>query len=343
MKNKTYTLILTSNRKGHVRSVTVAASALKLASAISIFVALVIVAASVDYVGLLIEGSENKRLKAENARLEKQFQLVESKLSTLESGLERIKTLTKKIQLITNIEDEDRALKLSMGPMPRIEESYQQYEQTMSHGDHANSSPISEQSAENIRQDAIFTEQAPLDELRGELASTQLNSKASLSIRIDKAVNEAALREQGVIKLQELLVERQSILNATPSIRPTRGWFTSRFGYRVDPFTGQTVMHYGTDIAASPGTPVVAPADGIVSYVGYESGYGKIVAIDHGYGVRTRYGHNSQIYVQLGQKVNRRDVISAVGSTGRSSGPHLHYEVRINDVPVDPINYILDE
>src|SRR5690606_17811528 len=156
-------------------------------------------------------------------------------------------------------------------------------------------------------------------------------------------VREAGLREQGVIKLQELLAERQSILNQTPSIKPARGWFTSRFGYRVDPFTAKPEMHYGLDIAAAPGTPVMAPADGVVSYVAYESGYGKIVSIDHGYGVRTRFAHNSQIYVELGQRVKRRDVISAVGSTGRSSGPHVHYEVRVNDVPVDPRNYVLDE
>lgn len=339
MKSKTFTIILTSNRKGETRSFTIAASSLKLFSAISIFCVLVIMAASVDYFGLLIESGQNKKLKAENAQLEKQFQLVESKLSTLESGLERIKTLTKKIQLITNIEDEDRALKLSMGPMPRVEESYEEYEMAMQHGDHRASGPVSE----NVKEDALFIEPAPLDDIRGELATVQINSKASLSIRIDKAVNEAALREQGVIKLQELLVERQSILNSTPSIKPARGWFTSRFGYRVDPFTGRMVMHYGTDIAAAPGTPVVAPADGVVSYVGYEPGYGKILAIDHGYGVRTRYAHNSQIYVQLGQKVSRHDVISAVGSTGRSSGPHLHYEVRVNDVPVDSMNYILNE
>ena len=115
---------------------------------------------------------------------------------------------------------------------------------------------------------------------------------------------------------------------------------TSHVGYRIDPFTRTPEMHYGRDFAAAPGTPIVATADGVVSYVGYEGGYGKIVAIDHGYGVRTRYAHNSQIYVQLGQKVSRHDVIAAVGSTGRSSGPHLHYEVRVNDIPVDPINYI---
>jgi len=80
-----------------------------------------------------------------------------------------------------------------------------------------------------------------------------------------------------------------------------------------------------------------------VSYVGYESGYGKLISIDHGYGVVTRYAHTSQVYVQLGQKVTRRDVIAAVGNTGRSSGPHLHYEVRIHGMPVDPMNYILGQ
>ena len=80
-----------------------------------------------------------------------------------------------------------------------------------------------------------------------------------------------------------------------------------------------------------------------MSYVGFESGYGKLVSIDHGYGVKTRYAHNSRIFVQVGQKVKRRDVIAAIGSTGRSSGPHLHYEVRVNGIPVDPINYILNE
>ena len=102
-------------------------------------------------------------------------------------------------------------------------------------------------------------------------------------------------------------------------------------------------MHHGLDIAAPFGTSVRAPADGIVSYVGYDGGYGKLVSIDHGYGVVTRYGHNAQIHVKLGQRIKRGEKISSVGNTGRSTGPHLHYEVRVNDVPVDPSKYILDQ
>lgn len=336
MDNKTYTFLITSNRKGTTKAVSVTAAWLKLIVAGAVIFSVLFAAGLVDYFGLLLREGENKRLRAENAQLTRQFQVVEGKLTSLESSLERIKTLTTKIKLITNIEDEDRAMKLSIGPMPQIEESLAEFERGPAQARDPNATEL-------IKADSVFYERAPLDQARGELASLSGRNYATLSIRIDKAVSAAGLKEQGVIKLQELLAERQSILNQTPSIKPTRGWMTSRFGYRVDPFTGKPEMHYGLDFAAAPGTPVVAPADGVVSYVGYEGGYGKIVAIDHGYGVRTRFAHNSQIYVELGQKVQRRDVIAAVGSTGRSSGPHCHYEVRVNDIPVDPINYILDE
>ena len=123
---------------------------------------------------------------------------------------------------------------------------------------------------------------------------------------------------------------------------PSRGWFSSRFGIRADPFTGRPTMHSGLDLASRYGAPVMATADGVVTYVGYQNGYGHIVSIDHGYGIQTRYAHNSKLYVQRGQKVRRYEVIAAVGNSGRSTGPHLHYEVRVRGVAVDPINYILD-
>ncbi|MCB0411122.1 MAG: M23 family metallopeptidase, partial [Bdellovibrionales bacterium] len=175
------------------------------------------------------------------------------------------------------------------------------------------------------------------------LAVDQPRDYESLAIRIDRFVKETQLREQGLQQLWDTLSERESLLMATPSIRPAKGWYTSRFGYRLDPFTGRPTMHAGMDIAAPPGSPVFAPANGVVSFVGYEAGYGNLVSIDHGYGVVTRYGHNSRTFVEKGQIIHRRDVIATVGSTGRSSGPHVHYEVRVHGVPVDPINYILDE
>ena len=182
-----------------------------------------------------------------------------------------------------------------------------------------------------------------VDAPQGELAVEGAKDYATLSIRIENSIKESQLREQSVLDLWESLSERQSLLNATPNIRPAKGWFTSRFGYRVSPFTGRPALHAGLDIAAAPGAPVYAPADGVVTFAGYDEGYGKMITLDHGYGVTTRFGHNAQIYVQVGQKVSRWDVISSVGNTGRSTGPHVHYEVRVNGVPRDPALYILDE
>ncbi len=153
---------------------------------------------------------------------------------------------------------------------------------------------------------------------------------------------EAAVQEESFIELKEFLEDKKSLLASTPSVWPVRGWVTSGFGKRISPFTGTWKMHEGLDIATRVGRPIIAPADGRVTYVGVEAGYGKLLVIDHGYGVVTRYGHNSKILVKVGQKVKRGQKIAAVGNTGRSTGPHLHYEVRVNGVPVNPRNYILN-
>ena len=137
--------------------------------------------------------------------------------------------------------------------------------------------------------------------------------------------------------------DQNSLLSATPSIMPTKGWITSGFKRRRDPFTGRMSWHRGLDISTNVGTPVVAPADGIVTYSGRKVDFGNIVTIDHGYGYKTRYGHNSKLLARKGQKVKRGQVIAFVGNTGRSTGPHLHYEVLRNGVPMNPMDYILND
>lgn len=116
--------------------------------------------------------------------------------------------------------------------------------------------------------------------------------------------------------------------------------FTSGFGYRRDPKTGGRRMHNGTDFAAPHGTDIFATADGIVTYAGWNSGYGNYVEIQHEFGIETRYGHMSRIRVKKGQRVSRGQQIGDMGNTGRSTGTHLHYEVRVNGKPVNPMNYI---
>ncbi len=148
------------------------------------------------------------------------------------------------------------------------------------------------------------------------------------------------LRRQAQLDVRNLLNDQISISRSTPKGWPTRGWLSSYFGKRKSPFSGRTVVHEGLDIAANTGTPVVAPADGIVARVEYSPTYGNTVVIDHGYGYQTLYAHNSRNLVKVGQRIKRGDRIAQVGNTGVSTGPHLHYEIHLNGVPVNPRSFL---
>jgi murein DD-endopeptidase MepM/ murein hydrolase activator NlpD len=139
------------------------------------------------------------------------------------------------------------------------------------------------------------------------------------------------------------LNERVRWISATPAIAPVKGIFTSGFGVRADPMTHGRGDHQGVDIAAAPGQPVRASADGVVIQAAETGGLGQAVFIAHGFGVTTRYGHMSRIEVRPGQRVKRGDIVGRVGNTGRSTGYHLHYEVRVDGDPVNPLGYILDD
>lgn len=334
--SKKVTFFVISNDGGFTRQLVVSAVWVRAAITAAVVLGIALAVGMVDYFGLIAQSIENKRLKVEITQLRNQFEIVEGKLDVLENSLERVKTFSKKLRLITNIDQEDRPLRLAIGPVPQSGESVEQWGEAV-----ADRMPASK--LEN--RDDVFFEKPPLDEAKGELMKQKSGQRdyATLAVRIDRAVKESKLREQSVLDLWELLAERQSLITATPNILPVRGWPTSRFGFRESPFTGRPMMHTGFDLAAAPGTPIYAPADGVVSFAGYDEGYGKLISIDHGYGVVTRFGHNSQIYVTVGQKVSRWDVIGTVGNTGRSTGPHLHYEVRVNGMPVNPANYILNE
>lgn len=165
-------------------------------------------------------------------------------------------------------------------------------------------------------------------------------SFSDIQRRIDEVRRQIDLRRESQEEIKGVLNDQRSLLAAKPAGWPVKGWLTSNFGMRRDPFNGRRKMHEGLDIAARTGTAVTATADGIVSSVRTEPGYGKMVVIDHGYGYRTYYGHNSKNFVKVGQRVRRGDRIAAVGNTGRSTGSHVHYEIRLNGVPVNPRKYL---
>lgn len=164
-----------------------------------------------------------------------------------------------------------------------------------------------------------------------------------LSGDLDSLANQAKIKQVSFQEMDEYFKSQKSLLSATPSIWPTRGWVTSGFGYRKSPFTGLRERHDGWDIAARVGSKIRSPGDGVVVLMGRQNGYGNVLEIDHGYGLMTRFAHNTKNLVNVGDKVRRGDVVALVGSTGRSTGPHVHYEVILNGVPVDPRNYILED
>ena len=164
-----------------------------------------------------------------------------------------------------------------------------------------------------------------------------------LSNGLDHLDKQAKVQSISFQELDNFFKNQKSLLSSTPSIWPTHGWITSGFGFRKSPFTGLREKHEGWDIAARSGSPVMATADGEVVVEGREYGYGNMIEINHGYGIVTRYGHNSKHLVKVGDHVKRGQMIALVGSTGRSTGPHLHYEVLLHGIPVSPKNYILED
>ncbi len=163
-----------------------------------------------------------------------------------------------------------------------------------------------------------------------------------MHVQIDQMDEAAEVQAGGFESLIEDLDEKKNLLASTPAIRPTKGARTSRFGKRKSPFTGLMELHKGLDIAGPVGTPVVASADGRITFAGNRGGYGLMMVIDHGHGLVTRYAHLDAILKEAGERVRRGDKIGLMGNTGRSTGPHLHYEVHLNGVPVDPETYILN-
>lgn len=152
----------------------------------------------------------------------------------------------------------------------------------------------------------------------------------------------SSIQEESFSHLLGKLEEQKNLLAHTPAIRPADGWITSTFSYRQCPFTGKREFHKGLDIANQQGTPIVATADGVISFAGENGSLGRVVVIDHGHGITTRYAHLQKDIKKRGDRVKRGEKIALMGNTGRSTGPHLHYEVRLNGVPVNPDKYILN-
>lgn len=171
---------------------------------------------------------------------------------------------------------------------------------------------------------------------RGALPPDQMMEELS---RLER---EARLKERRLSELEKFVEKEMAFLAARPSLVPVSGRITSGFGPRISPFTSQQSMHEGIDIANQRGTPVVAPGAAQVIFVGQDKAQGRLVALDHGYGIITRYGHLDSILVKEGERVKRGQKIATIGNTGLSTGPHLHYEIQVAGRPVNPEKFVLE-
>jgi len=160
------------------------------------------------------------------------------------------------------------------------------------------------------------------------------------SIDMENLKEEIKLTMESIGEIKDYLSQQRDLYMSTPKGWPVDGQVSSSYGYRLHPKTGARDFHSGMDIAADPGLPVKATADGIVSYAGWSGGSGNLVALEHGFGFSTFFAHNRLVAVNVGQKVKRGDILGYVGSTGNSTGPHLHYEVWKEGKALDPITFI---
>ena len=315
---------------------------------------------SYDYIKILRQVYENRHLSIENRQLKEQIQLFNMKLNTLTDDLERIEQFEKKLRIITGFDE--TSPKAPAKTNFDLKKNSERTPQSLTIPTNNDVIHKIKQKVDKIRQTDNYQEIKDLYErkiatnfglMTGYAYTKEWNNliKQSFKMAEDFAIfdykfnllTEVTERlEVRVNDLDQALLDRDSFLRSTPTLLPARGWITSYYGPRHSHYSNRVKMHEGLDVGAPIGTPILAPADGIIKISGKNPGFGFYVEIDHGYGIETTYAHNSKNKVKKGQKIKRGQVIAYLGNTGLSTGPHLHYEVRINGTPVDPLYYILD-
>lgn len=306
---KNISLIVLSHAGHRVRQISVPIMVIVTAALVAISAVLALGWTLMDYAGMRRQIAESRDMarviveqRNEIGQQRLQIQSFAHEINALKENLVRLDQFEKKIRVIANLEPESG-------------------------------------------EDNLFgVGGAAPEDLDPQLAPAQRHE--TLIRKMHKQLNEldsaSLYQENSFDSLLDSLEGQRSMMASTPSIRPADGWITSRFGYRTSPFTGRKEFHKGIDIANRKGTAVMSSADGVVTFVGRKGGMGNVVVIDHGHGIVTRYAHLSEALKKRGEKVKCGDIIAQMGNTGRSTGPHLHYEVQLNGVPVNPGKYIVN-
>lgn len=368
--DKYYTLMIVPEKNKNVKSFRIPGLFFRAMTFIFVLTSILIGILAYDYWNILRQVYENKHLNMENRQLREQIQLFQMKVNSLSDDLQRINTFEKKLRIITGLEDVTKK-------EPLVKDEDNDPIDSKSNQKKGNPFLKNKQSLHKtqnslIQKSLVFSdieEKEDFIELKGLYdkkiaANLGINQNYTISRKwsdltrksfelsnqfaqfdykfnhIKSAINELELK---VHELDQYLLDKNSILRSTPTLLPSNGWITSYFGIRISPHSKGLKMHEGLDVGAPFGTPIIAPADGVITFSGIKPGFGKFVQIDHGYGIETIYAHAQKTLVKSGQKVKRGHLIAKVGSTGYSTGPHLHYEVRVNGIAVDPLYFILEQ
>lgn len=304
MKRGHWTFLYVPSKQGGVRTLHVSKRMVGIAAGAVAFVGLVALLFSLGIVRQGVAVYDSHRLRQENRALQTRLATLESKLGGFQDQIQR------------NFELLDRAnLVAGLTPLDSV-----------------------------TQQVGVGGYELPVDTTLSAMSPLTRERVVGLQENLEKLVRQARLQRQGYEKVLFALQESQYLRDCTPSIRPVvRGFLTSGFGRRIDPFTGQPALHTGIDFSAPMGTPVRATANGTVVRAAWWGTLGKVVEVDHGNGLSTRYGHLSAFHVQKGDVVQRGDLLGAVGSSGRSTAPHLHYEVVRQGQPENPWAYLIPE
>lgn len=312
-RNDSYTIRIVPNKTDNVKVFTVTRNMVKYA-AVSVAVLVILVIASFSFAGYAYINNQSdkehiRELQQANTIQQEQLSQLDKKANSLQENMDQL----------TNLENELRQLS---GLEPTSQDS-----QSNSNSENVDASG---------GQGGPYPQPPTIENIRDTLNNVErrLNGKKNNMEELKQSLQRAIL-----MKRQQAAIANQTI-SVTPSIWPSSGVVSSPYGLRW----GGSDFHPGIDIADDMGTPIHATADGVVSVAGWNSGgYGNMVDIDHGNGIMTRYGHASYVAVTAGQHVKRGQVIAYMGSTGFSTGPHVHYEVRVNGQAVDPAGYLFNQ
>ena len=311
MKDQTFTMMVVSGNQQTVSRFQVHRRGIALIFGLFALCSLAVLSLTVHY-SLLMPGIfDATTAREENEELRRTLALLQGKTDRMNKKLASLTALHDGLRQQTDVQDQGQ--KGAIGPLTSP----------------ANTIPNTRHHVEGFAFPAAVEDNPRLQ-------------KGLLVDHVNSLLRQSDQRLGSLRQLKEYYLERETLLASIPSIWPSDGYFMSGFGNRRDPFTGMRKMHQGIDIAGPEGTPVIAPAAATVIYVGDAGGYGNMIALDHGNGLVSRYGHLSRILIKMGSRVKRGDHIGSMGNTGRSTGPHLHYEVRKHGVAMDPTQYVLN-